>query len=817
MNDTLSPSSSGLACLASFFAGGVGGVLLAGWRIAGNGVDWFPSLLIVAIAVVCITVMGKVRGSVRNAASVFATILAICFGHAIIHAQGYAAFLGSPWASLAAYTIAVVGAAMTDHVLNGLAKFVDVPPDSESNMFVGMFDRSWHAATSKGSRWLVGALLVWIIIVGIFYTQATAMNRTGFRIMTVPFDQPLSVMPLAGFSVWHHDPVSGDQPVMIETVPAIEQVQWFSGQIRSDDNFRFLRAGYAFAATFFLGVMQPETALRCINFASWLGMLAVIGGLSLSWPSPHKSEGSPTSLYAALSAVAIAAVGVGFGLQINDTTPHLMAFCLYAIGIAMIVRFDFVTVAQPWSRHLFFALAVGLFSWTYNVAQMLVFVYVLASLRRQRWMSIAGVVAIVLLHRPIWRWSLPALGINVREVEGEYFARAISMWRSSWNQGATNFFRDAAIYTWESVSAMETPWVIAIGLMAAPWMLPQNQRLLWAATWSAPVLSSIVFAPTSLSRGYIVFGGSIVLYLIAGQWLGQLVARPGLKRRVAIGGLLLIVMANFLWTTAHHRGWYGPAKVFLMGWPNVSMVVTSPPTLVLDAAGSRPVPTSLGGDDTEPSGKNVDFQADGPIEAKSIALAFLTRLPFVVSIVLLACFACRSLTSRWVAVGGLSLLSMTMTLVGYASVTRQYFYFTPGRTISLESRQALAYQIQLNPASRERFAEVAATIDADALQLWFGNDGPVDVTWMADDQVVKLDTFDGEPRITSTKSDLPSIFAASVWRFTFVNVSDEVVFLHGWQSADSLGRKSSADSQFLPSIEVRLRHRRSKTLAAVMY
>lgn len=794
----------GLACVGGLLSAGVGAVMLAGWRIAGNDSDWFPSLVIVAMAIVCVTVIGQVSGSVRIVCVVASTIVAILSGHAMIRLRGYDGFVGSPGASMVAYAVSVLAAVGSERVLIRLESLVRVD---------GVDQRRPVPKPTSTLRWLVAALLTWVLVVATAYQYAEVVNRTGFRIMTVPFDSPSSALPLEGFSVWQ-----GDRPVMTETIPAIEQVQWICGQIRSDDNFRFLRSGYAFAASSFLGMMEPETALRCVNVIAWICTLFVIGGLSLAWPGKADNDEPACRPCAAFASMAIAAVGVGFGIHFNDTTPHLMAFCLYAIGVAMIVGLRFAESPQPWSRHLTFALTVGFFSWTYNVAQMLLFVYVLVSIRRQRWLSIATTAAIVVLHRPIWRWSLPALGINVREVEGEYFARAIAAWRMALDQGMAKVIADFISYAWESISAMETPWILAIAGMGAWFVIPRSQRLLWASVWAAPILSSIVFAPTSPSRGYIVFGGSIVLYLVVGQCLGRWLACNGTRRLVAVVGLVAIVAGNFAWTTAHHHGWYGPAKVFLMGWPDASDVVASPPSIVLDAASGTAVPTSLGGDGRDtivPPDPRVVL--DEPITAKSFLLAVLSRLPFVLSIVLMISMISRSTVWRRGLVAGSLLLFTVSTTIGFASVTRQSRYFDPARAVLLPPGETITYEIQLDPTSRERFANAAAESGASEIHLWFGPIGSVDTTWAADEHVIDLRSGPGEPLHATSIVDFGRILGASTWQFTFANVGDQAAFLRGWQSVTGRGRRSSGDGPVLPAIEVRLRDPVSGALSAVMY
>ena len=55
---------------------------------------------------------------------------------------------------------------------------------------------------------------------------------------------------------------------MAEEVPALEQVDWFSGAVRSDNNFRFLRAGYAFLAVHAAPWLGRDAALLVVNVSS---------------------------------------------------------------------------------------------------------------------------------------------------------------------------------------------------------------------------------------------------------------------------------------------------------------------------------------------------------------------------------------------------------------------------------------------------------------------------------------------------------------------------------------------------------------------
>ncbi len=88
----------------------------------------------------------------------------------------------------------------------------------------------------------------------------TPPGRTGFLYFTLPFVPANQMNTLWGFAYM----VDGS-PVMSETLPAIEQENWFRGAVRSDNNFRFLRAGYAWLAATLFPWLHPPNSLIALN------------------------------------------------------------------------------------------------------------------------------------------------------------------------------------------------------------------------------------------------------------------------------------------------------------------------------------------------------------------------------------------------------------------------------------------------------------------------------------------------------------------------------------------------------------------------
>jgi hypothetical protein len=101
-------------------------------------------------------------------------------------------------------------------------------------------EAAFHPPDSTRLSWVD---TVWIAVIcataGGLWILLRPVGSEGFRLITFPTDTHSSNNTFLGFSQ-----LLQGKPVMSETISSMTQVAWFSGDIQSDNSFRFLRAGY---------------------------------------------------------------------------------------------------------------------------------------------------------------------------------------------------------------------------------------------------------------------------------------------------------------------------------------------------------------------------------------------------------------------------------------------------------------------------------------------------------------------------------------------------------------------------------------------
>ncbi|KAA5543161.1 hypothetical protein FYK55_12830 [Roseiconus nitratireducens] len=641
-------------------------------------------------------------------------------------------------------------------------------------------------------------VLIWLVVVSAIYLVNNGTDRTGFRMITLPFDAPSGDMSLLGFSV-----LVDTHPVMAETLPAVEQVSWFAGGVRSDNNFRFLRAGYAFLASQLTPIFDQTTSLLIVNFVSWLGSLALVWHLTLRWTA-HQ--------VAASAAVCLASVGIGFGVHINDATPHLTSFALYYLGIVLIDRFEFGETPRPWRTHLVWGLIVGLISLEYNVAQMLLFVYGVVSLKCQRWIHLVAAAVVSLSLRPLWQIILPGLGINVREVEGEYLVRSLDFWQDSFQQGIGTFATDIGYFTIETLTALESPWLLILALVGLVFLANRRQRILCVATVLAPVLACVFFAPTSNSRGYIVYGASLVVFVASGNLFGRFMIRRGSIGKVAALALLAVCSIQLIWTTAHHRFWTGPAKMFLLGAPKASPLLWTRPEIE-SLTGQEPLPIALGGTAAFVDGGAVRTPATEPVPMRSFPLMVLSRVFFVGAILVTVWLILDDRRRRRITTAVAASAFLFCGVMSFARIERQPAVFDL-QALPIAPRETIQYSVRPRADLLDQFAAQSNAATIPQIEFFLGASAPVQLRWLVDGKAIPVRRFENSRWVTDGPIDLKTLRETDSWTFQITNPGDQPIRVRGWQRNSLPERRldSTLASPVLPGIEIRIRDAESGAL-----
>ncbi len=782
-----------LGVIGAGFAAVSAALILHGGTLSGERSPWFDCLVISLLIPVMTSAAGRSAGRYAYSLTAVACLISMGLAEAITATVSPQRLTLTVLDGLL-YALTPVAAVLLMRRFGGrwvaaLATGLEKRPIERTSRFGGTAPAWW--------------LTAWVAVVcGVFLLGAST-DRTGFRMITVPYDEFHGDLSLLGFSV-----LVDQHPVMAETMPAVEQVGWFAGAVRSDNNFRFLRAGYSFLAAPSTVVFDQRMSLLIINYLAWLLCLVLVGRLSWRWFGCRLS---------AAVAVALAAAGVGFGVLINDTTPHVLSFALYYLGIYQIDRGRFGSQRQPWRLHLIFGLTLGMISLAYNVAQMLWFVYVLVSWRKQPLRSLITVTALSLVFRPLWARILPGMGINVREVEAEYLRRAVRYWTDSLRDGPLTLISDLAYYATESVTALESPWLLFAGIAGAWTLKGRDQK--WLAGWAvvAPLLACVFFAPTSNSRGYIIYGASVMVYPAAGRLIGLGIRARRDIRAVSIAALLLLCAAQLAWTTSHYALSVAPAKSFLMGAIKAAPLFSGPPTIT-NLTGAEPLPKAFGGQASFAEAGMVDTPAEESLPLRLLPQAVLSRCFFLSGLLMLVWVRLDQRRARRWATAALVAWFVFTALVSFVRIDRQPFAFDQ-RGQRLDPGSKLVYSIDVKPELAEVFVGGGLDWPGGHCELYLGATDPVAVRWFADGDEIALQPPRGRRWLVEPETERRKIFAARRWRFEIRNTGTGPLFLRGWQRAGLAGRRvePAADASVLPALEVRLREPRTGVLRAVAY
>ncbi|MDA8743259.1 hypothetical protein N9N28_01385 [Rubripirellula amarantea] len=808
-----------LAIMGVLFSIALSALVFLGCRAAGRDSDLFPCLVSVVSAWGFASIVGRLSGRWLSVAVLISTCGSILLGKSLI---GLQLLPDSSLREIMGGTATVTNASFCL-----LAPIVGAALAGMTEM-AGMTDRwsgwSLDEQNNEGKRdelemrdeptvdarvpftpigW--AAMAAWLLLVAVFYTIGGTGDRTGFRMITVPYDELSANQSLLGFSV-----SMANRPMMVETISAVDQVTWFAGGVRSDSNFRFLRSGYAFLAAQFSPICSPRNSLLVVNFLSWLVCLGVLWRLADRWFM---------SSVAAAFSVCIGAVGLGFGVLVNDTTPHLLSFAMYFVGIAMISEFSLGNQRQNWQTHLLFGLVFGSMSLAYNVAQMLLLVYLAVSFRTQRLAHLLAATSLALLFRPVLRWILPGLGINVVEVEGAYLSRAIDHWRESFEQGIVHFVGDVVRYTAEIVTSLESPWTLALGVLGLLMIRDRSKLWLCFMTIASPVAACLVFAPVATARGYVVFGASVVIYLGAGFLFANLIKRPGKQRVVAWLCLATVCLGQLAWTTSHYRGWTAPSKAFFLGWDQGSPLLTESPVL-LNMTGNEPLPKVFGGNASFVDGGAIETALASEVFPRWLVLALLSRLPFVAAVLLVVnSLPIQRPTRRWSS-GLIVVWFLITSLISFAVVDQQPFVFDCMNAIELGENEAMTYEVDVSEDVRREMSLVMAEHPDANIELYLGASQSVDVRWQADDKDVAIQQNDRGLRQVLLAKDSELISHSQRWKFSIAGAPGQRATLGGWQRVELQGRRLVSDGEAkmtLPGIEVRIRDRATGVLMLAVF
>lgn len=666
------------------------------------------------------------------------------------------------------------------------------PPDNTSPAKVPI---------QSARRWPLLLAVLWACTVIGGHLMLHQPDRTGFLAFSLPVIEANRANSMWGFAHL----VKG-APVMAETIPAAEQVTWFSGQRRSDNNFRYLRAGYAWAAVTLLPFLEPMQSLITFNVLAWLASLTCVWLIA--------REMFQDDLTACFTTM-LATVGSGYAFHWDAATPHLFSFALYSLGILMLLRTGIHSTPQPWPIHLALGLFLGLVSLVYNVWLMLAFVYVVSGFRKQNLLHMLGCGLVAVTFQAMWQCILPGLGINVVHVEGEYLQRALTSWAEAWKIGGGHFLLQTIRFALEAVTSLDSPVILLLGL-AGLFTLKKEHRLFVFSGIIAPVLACTLFAPAAGARGYIVFGSSCLWFLAAGRLLALGVRPPGLIRSATILTLILALLLQVAWSTSILQGWAGPEITFLLGWDQGGALLIESSPEVISLTGRDAIPKLWGGHGTA-STLHAYHQVSHSAPERSRILAWLSRWLFWVGGAALCCSVITHAWKRVYVVFGFVAFMLVLTEIALLMPAVDLAYWEMNQACVLNPGEALTTRIEVSKDVSQRLQKTLILDEADYF-LYVPTTDDCQIRWFANHQEVSLSNPEKREARIANPSILTSPSEAVVWEVTLTNRSQDALRISGWQNRQTPGKTVNQPHAIcLPALEIRVRDRRTGILKMLAF
>ncbi len=401
------------------------------------------------------------------------------------------------------------------------------------------------------------------------------------------------------YGVFGYNYAIGDTPFMSENMLWVEQTRMFNGAPAGlSMYFSAVRAVYGYLASVFAPFFGMIGGLLALNYAGWV---------VAAWVAWRFTLDLARDKLAACLAVGFVALGLGYVIHINDYSPHTIPFVTYYVGLWLIYATRVWAESRPLKTHLLLGVYLALAALGYNTGISLIAGYVLVAVWRNRWWQVALAAAIGLSAQYLWIGALNVLNafvtgkwvwINVSGHEQNQLADSLKVWFEALPHPAKFlelFLSGLAQFAW-----FECLPIVALGLLA--WFLVRRPRAeLWFFVVFAglPIAAGMAYLFTSTTRGYIIYGISLLFYAPLATLLARGLRASAPRWRAALVALTaLIFAAQLFWSAAFAWGYLFPAKAFFnygsLNWiPNYIGQFQMPRALSL--TGLEPTPVMFGG------------------------------------------------------------------------------------------------------------------------------------------------------------------------------------------------------------------------------
>jgi hypothetical protein len=388
------------------------------------------------------------------------------------------------------------------------------------------------------------------------------------------------------------------RPLMAENSYYFDQTLMFSGAgSRFTMYFTSIRPLYAFLASTVAVGIGVLPALQLINYLSWMLAAAV------TWRFAMIRFRDAT---AASIATAMVAFGLGFVIHIHDYSPHILPFALSYLGILIVYESRVWEERRTWSTHLLIGLFFAAVSLAYSAGLILAVAYVLVALRRNQWWHVLGAAAVALSSQYVWALALNAINaslmgrwewINVQAIEQQYLALSLQKWLALAAHPLQLAQQIAGGLL--QFASFECPLLVAVGLWC--WLRQSAtgaQRWFDVAFGALPIAVGLLYLNTTTTRGYLVYGMSLLLYATLAGSMAAWVRGPVRWRSAGVVACVAVIATQIAWSSAHLWGQHLPAKMFFgfgyLSWiPGALTQGTAP--VAMSLTGGEPAPVMFGG------------------------------------------------------------------------------------------------------------------------------------------------------------------------------------------------------------------------------
>ncbi len=499
--------------------------------------------------------------------------------------------------------------------------------------------------------------LICFVVISAALTYYGRNERSGWIKMTAPAESTHATNALLGYTFG-----MGREPIHIENLPSVEQVIMFSGA-PSEFSMYSVRAVYTFLAALLAPFVGIIDAFVLVNYLAWA---------AAAWITWRFTRKLFQDELAALIAVILVTGGIGMVAHVGDYSAHLLSFTFYYLGVLLIYESGVWRERQPLRTHLILGVFLAIASLQYNTGLALIIGYLAVAVRRNRWIHLVIAAAIALSAQSIWLWFLGILGlvINGKPIDNLYgteqavLRTSLIYWQLAFSQppGIVRFFFDRLA----EFALFDSPLVVMAGLLAFTQFV-RRLALLWffGVFFALPLAAGMVYVNSVTARGYLIYGGSILVYAALAGALAKAIHRAGIFRVVAVAALVVIVGSHFLWSTAHLWGNIGPVKTFFLGLDDGGKLLTTVPQVV-SLTGVEPTPALFGGQGTL-TDAGLYFGADARPVQPSFPYALLARSMFFLYLALLMLVAVSTLRAR--SIGILALVFAAITSSALSAVT----------------------------------------------------------------------------------------------------------------------------------------------------